>query len=114
MWYDINRMYLEEPWMKPWWTHPMLNQPTNLFSEKRTKLILLDLVDTGEGYQIIAELPGVKKKDIDVKVTPHTISICGETETNIRKKNRRICQERTRVLVDYVTSPIGLCLWEIK
>jgi HSP20 family protein len=85
IWDDINRMYLEEPWMKPWWAHRMLNQPTDLFSEKRMKLIPIDLMDTGEGYQIIAELPGVNKKDIDVKVTSHTISICGETETTIRK-----------------------------
>jgi HSP20 family protein len=83
---DINKMYLEAPGMKPWWTFRMLDQPTDLLSEKRMKLIPIDLVDTGGEYQINAELPGVNKKDIDVKVTPHTISICGATETNIRKE----------------------------
>lgn len=86
IWTDINRMYLEDPWMKPWWGPWILNQPGDLFSESRTKLIAIDLVDTGKGYQIIAEIPGVNKKDIDVKVTPNSISICGETETNIRKE----------------------------
>ena len=39
IWGDFNRMYLEEPGMKPWWTIQMLNQPANLLSEKRMKLI---------------------------------------------------------------------------
>jgi len=86
IWDDMNRMYLDEAWMKPWWTQRMLNEPTDLFSKKSIKLIPIDLLDTGRGYQIIAELPGVDKKDIDVKVTQNTISICGETETNIRKE----------------------------
>lgn len=86
IWDDINRMYLDESWIKPWWTYQMLNKPMDLFSKNSIKLIPMDLVDTGEGYQIIAELPGINKKDIDVKVTSNTISICGEIETNIRKK----------------------------
>jgi hypothetical protein len=45
-------MYLDEPWIKPWWTYQMLNKPMDLFSRNSIKLIPMDLVDTGEGYQI--------------------------------------------------------------
>jgi len=83
---NVSRMFLEDPWMKPWWNNWMLNQPSYLFYDKHMKLIPLDLVDTGKGYQIIAEIPGVNKRDINIKVTKNTISICGETETNIKKE----------------------------
>src|SRR5512137_2232271 len=84
---DINRMYYGDPWTKPWWNRWIMNQSlTN--PENRMRLIPVDLMDTGEGYQIITEMPGVNKKDIEITVTSRTISICGATETTIRNKTK--------------------------
>jgi len=52
------------------------------------KLIPVDLMDTGKEYQIITEMPGVDKKDIEITMTSKTISICGATETNIRNDTK--------------------------
>lgn len=83
---DINRMFYGDPWMKPWWNRWMMNQTIGVSPENRMKLIPVDLRDIGKEYQIITELPGVNKKDIEIMITSRTISICGATETNIRNE----------------------------
>jgi len=50
------------------------------------RLIPVDLMDTGKTYQIITEMPGIDKKDIEITITAKTISICGATETKIRNE----------------------------
>jgi len=85
---DMNRMYYGDPWMKPWWNRWMMNQTLGVSAENRMKLIPVDLMDTGKEYQIITEMPGVDKKDIEITMTSKTISICGATETNIRNDTK--------------------------
>jgi HSP20 family protein len=85
---DVNRMYYGDPWMKPWWNRWMMNQSLGVSPEYRMKLIPVDLMDTGKEYQIITELPGVNKKDIEITITSRTISICGATETYIRNETK--------------------------
>jgi len=85
---DMNRMYYGDPWMKPWWNRWMMNQTFGVSPENRMKLIPVDLMDTGKEYQIITEMPGVDKKDIEITMTSKTISICGATETNIRNDTK--------------------------
>jgi HSP20 family protein len=82
---DINRMYYRDPWMKPWWNHLVMNQSLGTKPENRIKLLPVDFIDTGEEYQIYTEMPGINKKDIEILITPKRISICGATETNVRK-----------------------------
>lgn len=85
---NINTIfYKEDPWMKPWWNRWKLNQSLGRL-ENGIKLIPVDLVDTEKEYQITTEMPGVNKKNIEILVTPKSISICGVTETNIRKTNQ--------------------------
>jgi len=85
---DINRMYYGDSWMKPWWNRWMMNQTLGISPENRMKLIPVDLIDTGNAYEIITELPGVNKKDIEIMITSRTMSICGVTETNIRNEKK--------------------------
>jgi len=84
---DINRMSYESPWMKPWWNRLAMNQGFGTSPVTRVKLIPVDLIDTGKEYQIFTEMPGINKKDIEITITPKMISICGVTETNLRKEN---------------------------
>ena len=83
---DINRMYYGDPWIKPWWNRWMMNQSLGVSPESRMRLIPVDLMDTGKTYQIITEMPGIDKKDIEITITAKTISICGATETKIRNE----------------------------
>jgi len=85
----INRMYYQDPWTTPWWNHWIMNQSPGTYPENRMRIMPIDFLDTGEGFQIITEIPGVNKKDIEITITPKTISICGATEINIRNKTKR-------------------------
>jgi HSP20 family protein len=83
---DINRMFYDGAWAKPWWNNWIINQGLRQPPENRMKVIPVDFIDTGKGYRIATEMPGVNKKNIEVKITSKTISICGQTETHIRKE----------------------------
>jgi HSP20 family molecular chaperone IbpA len=85
---DINRMYYGDPWIKPWWNRWMMNQSLGVSPESRMRLIPVDIVDTGKTYQIITEMPGIDKRDIEITITSKTISICGVTETKIRNETK--------------------------
>ncbi|MCL5022018.1 MAG: Hsp20/alpha crystallin family protein [Nitrospirae bacterium] len=49
----------------------------------------VDILEEGGDFVIRAELPGLKKEDIDVKLTDNTITISGEKkkEEKVEKKN---------------------------
>ncbi len=97
IWEDVNRLFSEDPWFSPWWGGWGYRLPQfGLSSEDEIKFIPLDLVDDGKEYRIIAEMPGVSKKNIEVNITNDTISICGDTETDIKKeKEGYLRRERT-------------------
>jgi HSP20 family protein len=84
---NINRMFSKDPWIKPLWNHLIMNQVSELHSENKTKFIPVDMIDSGKEYQIVTELPGVNKKDIEITLTPTMISICGAIDTTIQKES---------------------------
>jgi HSP20 family protein len=58
---------------------------------------LVDLVDSGKKLKLVAELPGIDKKDIDINVEENSISISGQKAqetTKQRKKEGYFFQER--------------------
>nr|WP_284506697.1 Hsp20/alpha crystallin family protein [Caballeronia sp. GAWG1-5s-s] len=58
--------------------------------------VKLDVSETDAAYQVKAELPGVDKKDIDVKIDRNTVSIHAKSERNKEQKDgeRVIRRER--------------------
>ncbi len=83
---NFDRIFMEDPW-KPFWLQqrrPFIPWYETSY-EKDVKITPLDLIDTGEKYKIIAELPGIQKKDLKVNVTDNSISICGETKSDTKK-----------------------------
>jgi HSP20 family protein len=46
-----------------------------------TKMPLMDIKDTGKELVIEAEMPGIPKENIDIKLTENSIEICGEMKT---------------------------------
>jgi len=46
-----------------------------------TRMPLVDIKDTGKELVLEAEMPGIPKENIDIKVTEDSIEICGEVKT---------------------------------
>lgn len=56
---------------------------------------LVDLADTGREYILTAELPGVKKEDLDLQVTPEGIDLAAQTSRE-REENGKDYAYRER------------------
>ncbi|MCE4541787.1 MULTISPECIES: Hsp20/alpha crystallin family protein [unclassified Caballeronia] len=58
--------------------------------------VKIDVSETDAVYQVKAELPGVEKKDIDVKLDRNTVSIHAKSERNkeVKEGERLIRRER--------------------
>ena len=87
----MDRWFWEDPWASMWhrrrWGSLIPRDPWSTQQwEPEVKLTAVDLVDTGKQYKVIAEMPGVSKKDLDVSITPNDIRICGEMKTETKKE----------------------------
>jgi len=85
---NFDRLFWEDPWMSRWWRRWQLSPRSDRWFETDTKITPLDLVDTGKEYKIVAEVPGVSKKDLEVNITPTGISICGETALETKEEDK--------------------------
>jgi HSP20 family protein len=85
---NFDRFYMEDPWTPNWLRsrRPLIPWYGN-WHELDTKITPLDLVDSGDRYKVVAEVPGVLKKDLEVNITDTTISICGETKTELKRED---------------------------
>jgi HSP20 family protein len=63
-------------------------------SDYRTPL--MDIVDLGDKYEMHVEMPGIKKEDINIEVTPTMVEISAEHEETSENKGKNwLRQERT-------------------
>ena len=84
---DVSRAFMNDPWVSPWWGNWIWRQPKGSFlSDAVTKFVPVDLIDTGKEYKVLAEMPGIDKKNLEVSVTETNISICGRTETEVKNE----------------------------
>lgn len=91
----------------PVWTNPMalLNDMDRIFEDFRsdwenaflapraftTDLVrqpLIDLADNGKEYVIKAEVPGLKREDLNIEVTENGIEISGETKVEEKEEDK--------------------------
>jgi len=85
---NMDRYLWDDPWTPSFWKHrPSMNLMKEHWFDTDTKISPLDLVDIGDKYKVIAEIPGVPKKDLDVNITSKKISICGETKTETNEED---------------------------
>ena len=86
---NIERLMLEDPWMPMWHRHKGPIVPRAFTGERwlepGIKHTAVDIVDTGKEFKIIAEMPGIKKEDIEISINTNNISICGETKVDLRR-----------------------------
>ncbi len=59
-----------------------------IFEEKDTRLALCDLLDKGDKYQLTMEMPGVDKKNIDIKASKKSIEISASQSEKKEEKNK--------------------------
>ena len=87
----MDRWMREDPWTPMWrrrWGSLIPKDKWyDRWLEPNMKQTAIDIIDTGKEFRVVAEMPGVSKKDIDVSITDNNISICGETKTEIEKED---------------------------
>jgi HSP20 family protein len=55
----------------------------------------IDIVDLGTEIHIVADMPGVKKEDIDIELTPDTMEIAAEPKVEVEGEQQSYaCRER--------------------
>lgn len=84
---EIERLYesiFPQGWMRPFqWDWPALEKVRPFFSHR---MPAVDVIDRDNEIVIKAEVPGVKKDDIKVTITDHTLTIRGATESKKEEK----------------------------
>jgi HSP20 family protein len=95
--YDVieamDRFFYEDPWAPMWMRRWGSLVPISRdmwpwrWMDRDTRETVMDMVDTGREYKIVAEMPGVSKEDIEVSLTPERISICGELKSEEEDKD---------------------------
>ncbi len=67
----------------------------SLMTSSDVRIPAMDVVDLGDKFELRIEMPGVKKEDINIEVTPTSVEICAEhEETNKEKGKNWLRQER--------------------
>ncbi len=79
MWDDIRRSFEDLLWYS--------RRPGMLERELESSP-LMDIEDNGKEYRITAELPGLKKEDINIEVTPDSIEISAESSDKTEEESK--------------------------
>lgn len=61
--------------------------PVRLEGARSPVTIKMDVTETGDGYMIHAEMPGVKKEDINVEIEGNQVTITAEAKREWEKKD---------------------------
>jgi HSP20 family protein len=62
-----------------------------------------DVIDTGKSYRIVAEIPGIRKEDLEIRVRGTSVEIRGETAKESRKEDESLIH-RERSYAGYYRS----------
>jgi HSP20 family molecular chaperone IbpA len=47
----------------------------------------VDILDLGDALQVVADMPGVRKEDIEINLTPERVEISAESSTETERKD---------------------------
>ena len=71
-----------------------------------TKQPLMDIKDTGKELVIEAELPGIPKENIDIKLTENSIEICGEVKSEEKEEKEGYYRQERSYSTCYRNIPL--------
>lgn len=82
----LEQRFRGDPWRTPWDDRNSRSSLPGRRLRQRLqrsgwKSTAIDLIDNGKEFEIIAEMPGVDKEDLEVSLTDRDISIRGELKT---------------------------------
>jgi HSP20 family molecular chaperone IbpA len=63
--------------------------PTVFEDENKLREPLVDVVDKGDKYELTAELPGIKKEDLDINVDEHAITLKAEQKHYLKEEDKK-------------------------
>ena len=67
-----------------------------LFDEKENRKALCDLIDKGDKYEVQLEMPGIDKKNIDIKASMNRIEVSAKQSEKVEEKDKNyIYNERS-------------------
>lgn len=67
----------------------------SVMADSRTYLSSFDVFETLEGYRFVADLPGIKREDLDINLTGNRLTISGKREASKAGENETFfIQER--------------------
>lgn len=92
----VARMFRTDPFRSFEEMFSDLRLPAALRAADLTPRVRIDVTETGEGYKVRADLPGVKKDDIKVNIEGNQVSISAETKSHSEHEGANmICAERS-------------------
>ncbi|AFG36571.1 Hsp20/alpha crystallin family protein [Spirochaeta africana] len=68
----------------------------------------LDVVEREDAYDIYADLPGVRREDVDVSLTSNVLTIKGTRHSETREKEAGVTREESGSFERSITLPEGI------
>jgi HSP20 family protein len=76
------------------------------FASDLVRQPLIDLADNGKEYVMKAEVPGIKKEDLNIEITEFGIEISGSTATDKKEEDKGYLRHERRYASFYRTLPL--------
>ena len=58
----------------------------------------VDIIDVGTEIHLVADLPGVKKEDIDIDLAPETVEISAESKAETEREQQPYARQERRYM----------------
>jgi len=81
---DMDRMF--EDFRSSWERSLMIPRA---FASDFVRQPLVDVADNGTEYIVKAEVPGIKKEDLNIEITENSIEISGETKAEEKEEDKK-------------------------
>lgn len=100
--WDSMDKYMEESFNDPFWLRPLwMGTPDwpkspKFFEENKMQRIRTDISETKTTYKVKVDLPGIDPDDVDIDVTPDTITITGKREEEKEDKGEKTHRRERR------------------
>jgi HSP20 family protein len=86
--FDTFRRDIQNLLERSWWPHTSELKLSALAAEHGIRMPLCDLVDKGDKYEILMEVPGIAKEKVDIKATKCKIEVSGQQESKVRDREK--------------------------
>ncbi|MBT2772681.1 Hsp20/alpha crystallin family protein [Halomonas sp. ISL-60] len=75
--------FFERNWMKPFFKDESVKDRLGFFAQRNPKV---DIIDREKEVIVRAEMPGVDRKELDVEITEHAVTLKGQRSSESEEK----------------------------